>query len=446
MLCIQAVLEKMLWRIYLCVYDSGVSNLIPRRDLLQQVCDELKGTPGRTYLDLGCGTGDLTAMLHEPGGTAVGIDISESWLRRAKRKYGTMDFRQADADRRLDQFADNSFDGIASVNVVYLLKNRARVGASEVTLALTEIHRLLKEGGTAVVVTPCYPGYSQQAIIAAHVRAYLERVGLPRTAWHLVVRAPQLVLVGLVNLLVQHRGRRGRYRFFKPRELLAELKACGFCAVRLHRCYAGQNLMAIASKSSGSAVAEECGPCERTSGWPLSRAADCSARLMQVRDIPHVLDFLSPLDDEFTPPLSARQEGGLQGYLDYLIAGGRGRIIVCERRGELAGLLAYRVDGPNSSVYISLVAIKQGHRAVSRTLVSLIRFAVQTGRHLKPRSIIAKTWPENERIQRLMSRLGFRVKDVVSGDYADVIPGGRTSIVMECAFGDLLKVLDGLGR
>lgn len=57
--------------------------------------------PGERILDLGCGTGHLTARISKSGARVVGIDSSEEMVRAARRAYPDIDFRVADA-RALD--------------------------------------------------------------------------------------------------------------------------------------------------------------------------------------------------------------------------------------------------------------------------------------------------------------------------------------------------------
>src|SRR5690606_6235089 len=51
---------------------------------------------GRRIADLGCGTGDLTAIISSWGGTASGIDVSEAMINIAKSNHPGIDFRVGD--------------------------------------------------------------------------------------------------------------------------------------------------------------------------------------------------------------------------------------------------------------------------------------------------------------------------------------------------------------
>lgn len=53
--------------------------------------------PGEKILDIGCGTGQLTARIAAAGGEVVGIDTSAEMLEKARGNFPAIDFRQADA-------------------------------------------------------------------------------------------------------------------------------------------------------------------------------------------------------------------------------------------------------------------------------------------------------------------------------------------------------------
>src|SRR5690242_11743915 len=58
--------------------------------------DLLGPRAGERVLDLGCGTGDLTAQLALRGASVVGLDASAEMLEEARRKYPALELRQGD--------------------------------------------------------------------------------------------------------------------------------------------------------------------------------------------------------------------------------------------------------------------------------------------------------------------------------------------------------------
>ena len=61
------------------------------------VVELLAPQPDETILDLGCGTGHLSAQLAQNSSHVVGLDPSETMLRAAREHYPDLDFRAGDA-------------------------------------------------------------------------------------------------------------------------------------------------------------------------------------------------------------------------------------------------------------------------------------------------------------------------------------------------------------
>jgi arsenite methyltransferase len=105
--------------------------------------------PGGIALDVGCGTGSVTASLARaagPDGLALGVDISEPMLARAVRaEVGPqIGFLRADAQRL--PLRDETVDAVISVAVLQLIPDPAA--------ALAEMARVLRPGGRLAVMVP----------------------------------------------------------------------------------------------------------------------------------------------------------------------------------------------------------------------------------------------------------------------------------------------------
>src|SRR5262245_42116797 len=74
------------------LYDESF-NIITR--LGAGVLDLLAPQPGERILDLGCGTGELTAQIAEVGADVIGIDASEAMIVRARERYPQLRFEVA---------------------------------------------------------------------------------------------------------------------------------------------------------------------------------------------------------------------------------------------------------------------------------------------------------------------------------------------------------------
>lgn len=95
--------------------------------------------PGQAILDLGCGTGTLTAELAARAGRVVGIDASPEMVEAAKRHFPEREFLVADA---LDLPFMAEFDVVFSNAVFHWLPDHDRL--------LKNIRRALKPGGRLV--------------------------------------------------------------------------------------------------------------------------------------------------------------------------------------------------------------------------------------------------------------------------------------------------------
>lgn len=112
-----------------------------RKDILPFIrAHFIKGT---NVLDIGCGSGYGSAKLNEAGYQITGVDISKEMIRLATqfRKHAPISFIQADANEL--PFADQSFDGVMSINVLEWTNIPVE--------ALAELTRVLKKDGLLCV-------------------------------------------------------------------------------------------------------------------------------------------------------------------------------------------------------------------------------------------------------------------------------------------------------
>lgn len=95
--------------------------------------------PGERILDLGCGTGHLTAQIAAAGAAVVGVDSDPAMIEQARRGYPELQFEQQDA--RSFSFAE-PFDAVFSNAVLHWIKEpEAVIGC---------VRRALKSGGRFV--------------------------------------------------------------------------------------------------------------------------------------------------------------------------------------------------------------------------------------------------------------------------------------------------------
>ena len=101
--------------------------------------------PGETVLDLGCGAGTdllVAAQMVGPAGRAVGIDMTESMLARARESAAAMDLHNVELHQSLIEslpVGDASIDIVISNGVIDLVPDKDAV--------FDEIDRVLRPGG-----------------------------------------------------------------------------------------------------------------------------------------------------------------------------------------------------------------------------------------------------------------------------------------------------------
>jgi trans-aconitate methyltransferase len=103
------------------------------------VVELLAPREGERILDLGCGTGELTAQIAASGAQAVGFDASPSMLERARTLFPDLDFQLGDG-RDFDFGRD--FDAVFSNATLHWIADHVAVARS--------VARALKAGGRFV--------------------------------------------------------------------------------------------------------------------------------------------------------------------------------------------------------------------------------------------------------------------------------------------------------
>lgn len=133
-------------------YDTGfeVSMLGRISGARARILDTLLATPGGAshVLDVGCGSGRLTAALTERGVREVwGLDPSPYLLQIAADRAPLAEFVQGTIEE--SPFDDGIFDAIGSCFLFHELPKEAA------ERGIRHLHRMLRPGGTLVIVDPC---------------------------------------------------------------------------------------------------------------------------------------------------------------------------------------------------------------------------------------------------------------------------------------------------
>lgn len=239
--------QKIFWKSYWKVYDV-LCNIRPYRDSINRSVDLMSLKPGGEYLDLACGTGNVTQLIsaRRTDISVVGLDYSRQGLKIAKGKNPASEFLHGDFNDALP-FPEDSFDGVLAFNAMYL--------AEDPLFTLLEIHRVLRPGAYFVMSTPG-PKPSILAILKEHLKTcYSELSGLNVFAgplWSKIVIAFEALHKGGAALTflpfqIALKLKGGGAASFWPQEkwesIFTEARECGinFTTTVVEPSYAGQN-------------------------------------------------------------------------------------------------------------------------------------------------------------------------------------------------------------
>jgi trans-aconitate 2-methyltransferase len=106
----------------------------------EDLIDLLAPSAGERILDLGCGSGQLTAKIAESGAVVIGLDRSEEMIAEARRNFPSLRFEVADAAK---------FSVDAPVDAVF--SNAALHWVKDADGAAASIARALRPGGRFVL-------------------------------------------------------------------------------------------------------------------------------------------------------------------------------------------------------------------------------------------------------------------------------------------------------
>lgn len=123
---------------------------------------------GDRVLDLGCGEGAFTAALARHGADAVGIDVAEGALDRARAAHPGLRFELAPPHGPLP-LDDASLDAVWASEVIEHVADTARW--------LSEVRRVLVSGGSALLTTPYHGRVKNVAIALTGFESHADPVG-----------------------------------------------------------------------------------------------------------------------------------------------------------------------------------------------------------------------------------------------------------------------------
>jgi SAM-dependent methyltransferase len=137
----------------------------PRVDVVGWALDHVQFRSGGSVVDVGCGPGYYLSRLGDRDLSLVGIDLSEGMLANARARVGDS-FLLGDAQRL--PVRTESFDVALAMHMLYHVPDSA--------LAVSELRRVLRPGGTLLVSAPARDHLAEvRALVADVIGVRLER-------------------------------------------------------------------------------------------------------------------------------------------------------------------------------------------------------------------------------------------------------------------------------
>jgi ubiquinone/menaquinone biosynthesis C-methylase UbiE len=106
-------------------YDAVVGRVTAR--VAEPLLDAVGSTAGASLLDVATGTGHVAGAASARGAHAVGVDVSEEMLARARRLYPGVEFALGDAEELA--FVDDAFDAAVAAFLLHHVPSPERVVA-----------------------------------------------------------------------------------------------------------------------------------------------------------------------------------------------------------------------------------------------------------------------------------------------------------------------------
>lgn len=122
--------------------DDGTYPFAGYKNILNEIYNRVLSGNGKTVLDIGFGTGTLTAKLYERGCSIFGQDFSERMIELARRKMPEAKLYQGDFSQGLtDALKQEKYDAIIATYSLHHLTDAQKISFLESLLPL------LNEGG-----------------------------------------------------------------------------------------------------------------------------------------------------------------------------------------------------------------------------------------------------------------------------------------------------------
>ena len=175
------------------------------------IAADFDSAKGKRVLEIGCGIGTDGVQFARAGANYTGVDLTTAAVELAEKNFELRglagSFETADAERL--PFPDDSFDVVYSHGVLHHTPDTIK--------AISEVHRVLRPGGKAIVMLYHRNSYNH----AVNIRL-LRRVGAYLLRWNSGVRAVHSLTGEPISSLQEHAAmlRTDQQHYFDAQEFL----------------------------------------------------------------------------------------------------------------------------------------------------------------------------------------------------------------------------------
>lgn len=237
---------------------------LPYQQLLEDTAHFVSPAPGSRWLDLGCGSGQLSAMLWMKSRGAIGSIVAmdcaaanREWIERHARRLeprpapGQFRFEVGSFSDGLPLFADGSFDGVVSGLALQYAESRDPVTGRYTDAAYRrvyrEIARVLRPGGR-LVFSVNVPNPKWWKIYTGSMGLGLR---LTKPGRHLV----NAIAMWKYGRWLKKEAARGRFHYLPLARIESILVSAGFDGIESCLSFAGQAYVISASRREAATQA-----------------------------------------------------------------------------------------------------------------------------------------------------------------------------------------------
>lgn len=128
------------------IYKSGRDFGVMPDPVVDMILTYTNPAASKTFLDIGCGTGQLTRALHERGYTGLGIDLSHEAVAIAKSKTNDITYKTFDIEKEDASTLGGPYGLITCKHVYAFIEDR--------NTFLEKVSKLLESDGVFILLTP----------------------------------------------------------------------------------------------------------------------------------------------------------------------------------------------------------------------------------------------------------------------------------------------------